>query len=585
LFLRVCSNAKFQSFLKAALSHGDFRGQDLGSLLILPIQRLPRYGLLLSSLLELTDDPAHADRTGLLEASRMVGEVTHFVNDQVRRAQQLDLQRQLTDRFVHDKKLAASGLLSSGAAFVGAGPGPSGTAVAVPNASGAIPASALANAASGSLHERRLVRRGELIKRSRRGPLRYEFFLFDDMCVYASAVGFGKRYKLHNILPVNEAFDAYDITEGMHSGTQRSGAAALLACCADSSCGAGDVKTTKRAIAQQQADEKLAVKALMAATPKHLRGFSMLPPGAVVSTTAASAEGSGTGDSTGGDDDDTCGLDGAVLTEAEVLEARAHSHSHLVSAMVTEHALVHGDRDLHMDGASIRERAFQVTSSVKSFVAVAADRADKNAWIAAIRQVKDNAMAAKARMIATVSAAAGVAPPKPKPDGASGALSPRSAGRPVPAAGGSAGTGAASASPLAAAAAVVASGAHIDMIAAHQKPKGLPREPSKARLTGAGSSASAAAAASPPAAVPLAGAGLGARAVAGRRPPSMKPIFQPNDAVRSCPFCDVGFGLLVRRHHCKKWYATRARAVSLLIACCVVPCDFAVALWCATGAL
>ena len=56
---------------------------DLMSYLIMPIQRIPRYVLLLSDLLKFTD-PTHPDHKNLTEAVAKVEGVARFINEKVK---------------------------------------------------------------------------------------------------------------------------------------------------------------------------------------------------------------------------------------------------------------------------------------------------------------------------------------------------------------------------------------------------------------------------------------------------------------------------------------------------------------------
>ena len=74
--------AKYSAKKSFAAAHDDImmktEGKTLQSLLILPIQRLPRYKLCLSEIVKLTEDD-HPDISDLKEALRLVEEVLFFI--------------------------------------------------------------------------------------------------------------------------------------------------------------------------------------------------------------------------------------------------------------------------------------------------------------------------------------------------------------------------------------------------------------------------------------------------------------------------------------------------------------------------
>ena len=76
------SNTKFKAFLRTVLSRATYSRQDLSDLLSLPVQRLPRYGLLLSELKKKTAgmDPNHPDIEHLESAILQIKKVNQEVN-------------------------------------------------------------------------------------------------------------------------------------------------------------------------------------------------------------------------------------------------------------------------------------------------------------------------------------------------------------------------------------------------------------------------------------------------------------------------------------------------------------------------
>jgi len=74
---------------------------DLPGFLIMPVQRLPRYGLLLRDLIKYTDSK-HPDYLKLIEAERLVKDATHHINEQKRERDNInevnDIKNQLTGK-------------------------------------------------------------------------------------------------------------------------------------------------------------------------------------------------------------------------------------------------------------------------------------------------------------------------------------------------------------------------------------------------------------------------------------------------------------------------------------------------------
>jgi len=79
------SNRKFRDFIEKANSDRICRNLDLESFLIMPIQRVPRYSLLLRDLLKQTPT-THPDHDNLTEALKKIGEVNSYLNQQKAKA-------------------------------------------------------------------------------------------------------------------------------------------------------------------------------------------------------------------------------------------------------------------------------------------------------------------------------------------------------------------------------------------------------------------------------------------------------------------------------------------------------------------
>jgi len=76
-------NTKFRDFLEAALEDSRSRNLDISSFLIQPVQRLPRYELLLKDLIKSTS-PKHPDFDDLNKALQRINEVAIFINEKKR---------------------------------------------------------------------------------------------------------------------------------------------------------------------------------------------------------------------------------------------------------------------------------------------------------------------------------------------------------------------------------------------------------------------------------------------------------------------------------------------------------------------
>ncbi|KAJ1674572.1 hypothetical protein EV182_003005, partial [Spiromyces aspiralis] len=114
----MTSNPAFSNFLKSAGSRPECRCLSFQSYLLLPVQRIPRYRLLLSDLLRHT--PAdHPDHSLLECALGMISDVATLVNENIREhemsLQILDIQRSLNTKevlLVPGRKLIKQGVLT-----------------------------------------------------------------------------------------------------------------------------------------------------------------------------------------------------------------------------------------------------------------------------------------------------------------------------------------------------------------------------------------------------------------------------------------------------------------------------------------
>jgi RhoGEF domain/FYVE zinc finger/SOS1/NGEF-like PH domain len=159
------SNSALAKFLEKSREEIGLN-MPLPSLLIQPVQRLPRYRLLFAELLNLTDE-AHVDYGAIKASLESVEEIAMLVNESIREAEYLN-------KVLEIKKK-----------FSGAG---------VPDL--VVP-------------KRFLVREGQLAKVCRKEVKPRYFFLFNDILIYAgindaatTAVGAGGLYRFHRAMPL-----------------------------------------------------------------------------------------------------------------------------------------------------------------------------------------------------------------------------------------------------------------------------------------------------------------------------------------------------------------------------------------------
>ena len=94
-------------YLEVCKTHPDANGLDVRSFLIQPVQRVPRYRMLLEELLSHTD-AAHADEAPLREALQRVCEVAMHINEEKRSLDEKERMRVLVHRFAGEKRPIAS---------------------------------------------------------------------------------------------------------------------------------------------------------------------------------------------------------------------------------------------------------------------------------------------------------------------------------------------------------------------------------------------------------------------------------------------------------------------------------------------
>ena len=153
-------NRRFRDFLADNLLKAENKNLSLASYLIMPIQRIPRYKLLIEELLRNTQD-SHPDYPHLLKGLDLVSSVAKHINAEMHSAENRNI------------ILRIQGEFSGGTSFVS----PS----------------------------RRFIKQGVMTKQCRSSDKPYEFFLFNDLLAYASKSGIissGGKYKLHQEIPI-----------------------------------------------------------------------------------------------------------------------------------------------------------------------------------------------------------------------------------------------------------------------------------------------------------------------------------------------------------------------------------------------
>jgi len=163
------NNSRFASFLKEALENPLVQKQSLASLLILPVQRIPRYLMLAKDLLKKTDS-THKDYELIKKSIDLIMLVTKDVDEGIHENNQretvLDINRRFTER---------SNIVDPSRLFI---------------------------------------KEGELVKICRNSKKKYIFLLFSDLLIYASPVKTGGgKLKLHRRIEINEGFKVLDLDD------------------------------------------------------------------------------------------------------------------------------------------------------------------------------------------------------------------------------------------------------------------------------------------------------------------------------------------------------------------------------------
>ena len=143
-------NVDFQNLLKQILierankaTNKNAPQQNMDSFFIMPVQRVPRYKLLLKEIHKYTPEK-HSDRETLLEALDAVDGTAHLINETIRQREEFDRLVRLESQFPSDKISLAK-------------------------------------------HGRRLIKEGKLTKRGRKTNQQYHFHLFNDILLYSKS--------------------------------------------------------------------------------------------------------------------------------------------------------------------------------------------------------------------------------------------------------------------------------------------------------------------------------------------------------------------------------------------------------------
>mmetsp|Transcript_21476 Transcript_21476/g.31947 ORF Transcript_21476/g.31947 Transcript_21476/m.31947 type:complete len:1779 (+) Transcript_21476:65-5401(+) len=149
----------FHDFCMECAKHPMSKGLNLSSLLITPIQRIPRYKLLLTELLKNTNED-HKDRKNLVKAIDLISATAKHINEAVRSYQNRKEIQQCMDEFVGSENLLEP--------------------------------------------HRKFIRKGELVRQTRNKVRPFMFYLFNDLLIYASPRGW--KYRVHLKAPIDTQF-------------------------------------------------------------------------------------------------------------------------------------------------------------------------------------------------------------------------------------------------------------------------------------------------------------------------------------------------------------------------------------------
>jgi FYVE/RhoGEF/PH domain-containing protein 5/6 len=164
MMLQRKQNEKYDKFALVFANEPILKGHDLNSFLIMPIQRIPRYKLLLTELLKRTKED-HSDYQNNTKALDYVSAVAMRVNEAIRAQQARMNLIAIQKQFNNDVEIFSP--------------------------------------------TRHLVRQGNMFKQCRKYDVQYEFFLFNDFLIYASRSAMGKL-KLHRKIGIMDGFSIAD---------------------------------------------------------------------------------------------------------------------------------------------------------------------------------------------------------------------------------------------------------------------------------------------------------------------------------------------------------------------------------------
>eukprot|EP00808_Paulinella_micropora_P015437 g60253.t1 len=164
--------SRFQKLERSATQHPYSKGLGLASLLITPVQRVPRYRLLLTEFQKATEE-SHADYMGISQALDLVSTVALHINQELHAS----ANRQLFLSIQEELGLTAKQSLLT----------PS----------------------------RRFIRKGKIMRVCRRAHKEFVFYLFSDLLLYAQPLANGWKNQVHRKIPIDPAsFAVKDLEDG-----------------------------------------------------------------------------------------------------------------------------------------------------------------------------------------------------------------------------------------------------------------------------------------------------------------------------------------------------------------------------------
>jgi len=167
-FLKTAgTRSRYSDFAQSAIQDPDCKQPSLTSYLIMPIQRIPRYKMLLEEVIKNTEE-GHESLPDLTKAVDAIAKVAKHINEEVNKHKNREKILEIETMFQGKVDLVAP--------------------------------------------TRVFIRHGVLVKKCRASNRVYEFFLFNNLVVYASNSGFGKL-KLHRKIEINNSFFIQDLPD------------------------------------------------------------------------------------------------------------------------------------------------------------------------------------------------------------------------------------------------------------------------------------------------------------------------------------------------------------------------------------